>query len=224
MSIRGAGLSKSYLHFQVLKEISLEIKTGSCYSLFGPNGAGKTTLLRILATLLRPSGGSFEILGLDGVREKNRIREQLFLISHGSYLYDELTTTENLHFALQIRGISPSPPQVKSALDRVGIGAFGNLKSRYLSAGMKKRLSIAKAILIRPAVLLMDEGYAALDEKGAAMLNQSIREFNQNGTTVFMTTHERSRAAEVTHQAGLLQNGSLREIPLQKLAGTDELF
>ncbi|MHB8483597.1 MAG: heme ABC exporter ATP-binding protein CcmA [Nitrospiria bacterium] len=224
MSIRGIELSKSYQHYQVLKQVSFDIKEGTSFALFGPNGAGKTTLLRILATLTRPSSGEFEMLGFHGIKEKSNIRENLFLISHGSYLYDDLTVLENIHFALQIRGINPTGHEIKGALDRVGIGAFARLKSRFLSAGMKKRLSLAKAILTRPKILLLDEGYSSLDERGVGILNQCIRDFNKEGATIFMTTHERVKTAEVAHQAGVLISGLLKEIPVKDLLGADALF
>jgi heme exporter protein A len=224
MSISGTQLTKSYHHYQVLKEVSFEIREGSCYALFGPNGAGKSTLLRILATLIRPSSGNFKILGWDGLQEKMKVREKIFLIGHGSNLYDDLTVEENIRFALEIRGLSPSALEIKTSLDRIGIGPFARLKSRFLSAGMKKRLSIAKAILIRPKVLLLDEGYASLDERGVGILNQCIREFNQEGMTVLMTTHERVRTAEVAHQAAVLTNGTLKEIPVKSLLEEHAIF
>lgn len=224
MSICGTELTKSYHHYQVLKEVSFEIPEGNCYALFGPNGAGKSTLLRILATLIRPSSGNFKVLGYNGLQEKLKVREQIFLIGHGSNLYDDLTVEENIRFALEIRGLSPSPLEIKSALDRVGIGPFARLKSRFLSAGMKKRLSIAKAILIRPKALLLDEGYASLDERGVGILNQCIREFNREGMTVLMTTHERIKTAEVAHQAGVLTNGTLKEIPVKSLLEEHAIF
>ena len=224
MSIQGIELSKSYHHYQVLKQVSFDIKEGTCYALFGPNGAGKTTLLRILATLTRPSSGEFVMSGFQGIKEKSAIRENLFLISHGSYLYDDLSVVENIRFAIQIRGGNPSGHEIKSALDRVGIGPFSKLKSRFISAGMKKRLSIAKAILARPRILLLDEGYSSLDERGVGILNQCIREFNKEGVTIFMTTHERVKTAEVAHQAGVLLGGVLNEILVKELLGTHALF
>lgn len=223
-AIRGIALSKSFRHFQVLKEISIEIELGECYALFGPNGAGKTTLLRIFATLHRPSSGNFEILGLDGKKERAKIRESLFLIGHGSYLYDDLTVKENIQFSIGIRGFDPTGLEIKMALDRVGIGPFARLRSRYLSAGMKKRLSIAKALLIRPKILLLDEAYASLDELGIGMMNDCIREFTQAGSTVLITSHDRAKTAEVAHRVGILHRSVLSEITVEEMMTADALF
>jgi heme exporter protein A len=224
IAIHADALSKSYQHFQVLRDLSFELEAGACYALFGPNGAGKTTLLKILATVHRPSGGRLNIMGRDAVADRAAVRSQLFLIAHGSYLYDELNAVENLRFALGLRGLSPSNRDIKLALDRVGVGAFADLKSRYFSAGMKKRLAIAKALLVRPPLLLMDEAYASLDEKGVALVNQVIREVTRSGTAVFMTTHDRARVADVAQRAGVLRQGALQELPLTALTGSHELF
>ncbi len=224
VAIRGITLSKSFRHFQVLKEISIEINAGECYALFGPNGAGKTTLLRIFATLHRPSSGRFEILGFDGKRDRVKVRELIYLIGHGSYLYDDLSVKENIQFATGIRGWNPNDLEIKKALDRVGIGRFAHLRSRDLSAGMKKRLSIAKALLIRPKVLFLDEGYASLDERGTAMLNDCIRSFTAEGATVLMTSHEREKTAEVAHRIGILNRSALKEITVKEMVEADDLF
>lgn len=223
-AIQCISISKAYRHYEVLKDISLEINSGECYAMFGPNGAGKTTLLRILATVHRPTAGQFLMAGYDGVREKIRVREAVYLIAHGSYLYDDLNAIENIRFAIGLRGKNPPEREIKLALDRVGIGAFSELKTRYYSAGMKKRLSIAKSILIRPKVLLMDEPYASLDEKGQQMVNYYLREITESGGTVFMTTHDRARTAEVAHRVGVLTQGSLREIPAQHLKESHDIF
>jgi len=224
LAIHATSINKSYQHFQVLRDLSFELEAGKCYALFGPNGAGKTTLLKILATVHRPSGGRLEIMGRDAVDDRSTVRSQLFLVAHGSYLYDELNAAENLRFALGLRGLTPSDRDIKLALDRVGVGAFADLKSRYFSAGMKKRLAIAKALLVRPPLLLMDEAYASLDEKGIVLVNQLIREATGAGTAVFMTTHDRAKVAEVAHRAGVLRQGALQELPLTALTGTHELF
>lgn len=222
--IRGIQLSQSYRHYQVLKDVSFEVAPGECYALFGPNGAGKTTLLKILATLQKPSSGRFEMMGYDGINDRNRVRDILLMIAHGSYLYSELDAVENLRFALALRGRSPSAREIKIALDRVGIGAFSDFKIRYFSEGMKKRLSIAKAILIRPKVLLMDEPYAALDERGMKIMNQFIRDCTEQGAAVLMTSHNRVQSAEVAGKAGVLLSGVLHEIAVKDLVAAHELF
>ncbi len=216
-AIRGISVGKSYAHYPVLKDVSLEVQAGECYALFGSNGAGKTTLLRILATLLAPTSGRVEILGHDVSKQKSAAREGLFLLGHGSHLYDDLTVVENVRFAVGLRGLDPSPIEIKRVLDRVGIGPFGGFRARVLSAGMKKRLSLARALLIRPRVLLLDEAYAALDEKGVALVHACIGDFLKEGAAVLMTSHDRAHAARVAHRAGMLQRGVLHEMTIPDL-------
>ena len=216
-------ISKSYGHYQVLYNINLTIQEGECFSLFGPNGAGKTTLLKILATLHRPNEGRYEILGLDGVKEKESIRAQTMFLAHGAYLYDDLNANENLEFALALRGVSPTPHDMKLALDRVGIGAFAEMKVRNFSAGMKKRLALAKAILAKPKVLLLDEPFTALDTTGTEIMREYIRERLSEAGTVFMSTHDYEKARPIITRAGVLRKGSLQEIPVGALK-SDDLF
>lgn len=217
-AIRGIELSKSFRFYQVLRAISFDIKAGECYVLTGPNGAGKTTLLKILATLASPSSGRFEIMGYDGVNQRAAVREALWLVGHRPYLYDELTATENILFAVGLRGRRPPAQEIKAVLDRVGLGPYATLKSREYSEGMKRRLSVATAILIRPQVLLLDEAYASLDDRGAEILNTYIREATQEGVAVLMATHDRERPAKVADRVGFLSHGVLRETTLQEWA------
>lgn len=224
MAICVAQVSKSYHYFQALKQVTFDVHQGSCFALFGPNGSGKTTLLKILATLQRPSSGGFNIMGHDGLMEREKIRKLLFVMAHGSYLYEELSAEENILFRLALRGEHPSLRELKLTLDRVGIGAFSGLKIRFFSAGMKKRLSLALAMLIRPKVLLMDEPYSSLDEQGMQVLNSYIQEVTREGSTVLMASHDRVRSAQVAAQAGLLHKGEIRRIDTKDLAGDNALF
>ncbi len=217
VSLRGIQISHNYRYYKALKDISLELKAGECFALFGPNGAGKTTLMRIFATLLKPTDGHFEIMGKNSRSYRDEARQYLFFIGHGSFLYDDLTAIENVEFAMGLRGWVPTLNEIRIALDRVGIGPYGAQKSRYLSIGMQKRLALAKALLARPHLLLLDEPYAALDEKGIALMNECIKKFLERGATVLMSSHDRARAAEVAGRAGILQNKSLQEVPVSEL-------
>lgn len=216
-AIQVTGLSKAYGFYRIFEEVSFAIHPGACFALFGPNGAGKTTLLRILATLQTPSGGQFTIYGQDGVAEKDAVRSILLFIAHGTHLYEELSATENLQFSLALRGQSLEPAQLKRALDQTGIGAYGNLKIRQFSAGMKKRLALAKAILAQPKLLLLDEPYNALDDGGVAITNQLIQDTMKRGGTVVMTTHDRGKAAKIATEGAILQNGHIQLLSPEQL-------
>jgi len=216
-AIQVTGLSKAYGFYRIFEEMSFTITAGSCFALFGPNGAGKTTLLRILATLQTPSGGQFTIFGQDGVTQKDSVRAILLFIAHGSHLYDELSATENLQFSLALRGQTPEHSHLKRALDQTGIGAYGNLKIRQFSAGMKKRLALAKAILAQPKLLLLDEPYNALDDDGVVITNQLIHETMKRGGTVIMTTHDRTKAAHIATEGAILQAGRLQLLSPEQL-------
>ncbi len=216
-AIQVTGLSKAYGFYRIFEEVSFTIHPGTCFALFGPNGAGKTTLLRILATLQAPSEGQFTIFGQNGVGHKDSVRAILLFIAHGSHLYEELSATENLQFSLALRGQSPEPSDLKRALDQMGIGAYSNLKIRQFSAGMKKRLALAKAILAEPKLLLLDEPYNALDDGGVAITNQLIQDTMKRGGAVVMTTHDRSKAAKIATEGGILQAGRLQLLSPEQL-------
>ena len=149
--------------------------------------------------------------------QKDSVRATLLFIAHGSHLYEELSATENLQFALALRGQSPEPSHLKRALDQTGIGAYGNLKIRQFSAGMKKRLSLTKAILAQPKLLLLDEPYNALDDGGVVITNQLIQDTMKRGGTVVMTTHDRNKAAQIATEGAILQSGHLQLLSPEEL-------
>jgi heme exporter protein A len=221
IAIQSVQLSKSYGFYKIFEDLSFTIDSGECFVLFGPNGAGKTTLLQVLATLTRPTSGRFEILGYDGITEKSAIRNSVMILAHGSYLYDDLNAIENLQFASALRGKSPTLREITRALDFVDIGAFQDLKIRFFSAGMKKRLGLAKVFLIQPEVLFLDEPYNALDDAGVVITNDLIRDLLKRGGTAFMTTHDRIKATQVASQAGILHQGTLNALTLDSLMTND---
>lgn len=215
-AVRTLKLTKAFRHYEVLREVSFEVAPGEGFALFGPNGAGKTTTLKILATLARPSSGRFEIMGYDGLRDTARVRGAIFLIAHGSYHYDDLTAVENLRFTAGLRGRRPSDREIRVALDRVKLGAFASLRVRHFSMGMTRRLALAKAMLIKPQVLLLDEPYDALDDDGVALTNDYLREVFKTGGAAVFTTHNCEKAAEVVDRMGMLRQGVLHEVPARE--------
>ena len=216
-------LGKAYGHYQVLHDVNLTLAHGECFTLLGPNGAGKTTLLKILATLQRPSEGHYDMLGMNGLTDREALRAHFVFLAHGAHVYDDLNAKENIAFALALRGKRPTDRDIKLALDRVRIGAFAEMKIRHYSAGMKKRLALAKVMLAQPKILLLDEPFAALDPDGAALMRDYIGERVADNGAVIMATHDPGKARPVTTRAGRLRHGALQEITLDELRSDDAL-
>ena len=217
-------LSKEYQHAAVLRDVTLSVNAGECYALFGANGAGKTTLLRILATLQRPSGGRFFLGGADGVAQRDTARQLFSMIAHGSHHYDELTALENLYFSIRLHGAEPDEDACRAVLERVGLGDFAVSRVRVFSSGMEKRLAFARAMLLRPAILFLDEPYAALDESGMALVNRFIAEHSARGGATLMTSHNRAMTAQVAHRIGVMEGGRVNEMSVAEMRRRDELF
>lgn len=208
-------VSKAYGHYEVLHDITLTIPRGECFVLFGANGSGKTTLLKILATLQRPNSGKIQIFGYDGLKEKESIREIMIFLAHGSYLYEDLNANENLKFWLALRGLSPTDREIKAALDRVAIGEFFDMKVRSFSAGMKKRLALARTMLARPSILLLDEPFTGLDGSGTEIMKDYIRETTARNGAVLLSTHDYDKIRDIANQSGILQQGILKPFSLE---------
>ena len=217
-------LSKEYQHAAVLRDVTLSVNAGECYALFGANGAGKTTLLRILATLQRPSGGRFFLGGADGVAQRDTARQLFSMIAHGSHHYDELTALENLYFSIRLHGAEPDEDACRAVLERVGLGDFAVSRVRVFSSGMEKRLAFARAMLLRPAILFLDEPYAALDESGMALVNRFLAEHSARGGATLMTSHNRAMTAQVAHRIGVMEGGRENEMSVAEMRRRDELF
>jgi len=165
------------------------VDRGEFTSVLGPNGAGKTTLLKILSALIRPTSGE---VWIDGERlgdDSTRARRKLGVISHHPYLYDSLTAWENLIFYGRMYQVPELRARVEEVLEQVGLGLFRHDPVRTFSRGMTQRLSIARAILHDPAVLLLDEPYTGLDQQATEILSGVLRRFKAEGRTVVMITH-----------------------------------
>lgn len=202
-------VTKQYGVQTVLRGINLHIAQGEFVSIVGANGAGKSTLLRILATLIRPTTGSVKIGGWSLPAEADRVRRHLGLVSHHSLLYPELTSAENLHFYARLYHL-PNPDQaVKTALQGVGLWSRQRDLVRTFSRGMLQRLTIARATLHQPDVLLLDEPYTGLDQEAIALLDQLLKREHEIGRTILLITHDLARGFELCNRLLILQKGRI---------------
>jgi heme exporter protein A len=205
--VRVVGLSKVFGSTLVLDDVSLEIQAGEAVVLLGANGSGKTTLLKVLATLLRPSRGTAIVAGIDCLRDPVEVRRHMGLVAHGSYLYEDLTPLENLRFWSTLGGATTSEDALRAALTTVDLDAVGDERVRTLSAGMKRRLSLARVVLASPRVLLLDEPFTGLDQRGTKWLVEYLQAEKARGGAILMATHSLGPALAVADRVVILSSG-----------------
>lgn len=191
----------------VLRGASFHVERGEIVGLLGANGSGKSTLLRVIATLLKPNAGSAYVNGLDVVRDANVVRAQVGYLAHTPGLYDDLTARENLRFAADMLGLSYEA--VDGCLERVGLSGVAADRVRGFSAGMQRRLALARLLLRGSGVLVLDEPYSNLDADGVEIMNLVIAECVRGGGAVLMALHELAPARAVLHRTVTLVNGRI---------------
>jgi heme exporter protein A len=174
-------------------------------ALYGANGAGKTTLLKIIASSLVPTRGNGKILGSD-LRHQLEYRGKVLIVSHSLGFYPDLTGTENLEFALKMHSKTAN---IKAALEQVGLHSQNRV--RGYSSGMRKRLALAKMILLEPELILLDEPFAALDPDGKNLVEKLILEQQKRGATLIIASHEPERTNKIVSLAVTLENGIISE-------------
>jgi heme ABC exporter ATP-binding subunit CcmA len=206
-AIRVEGLGKSYDLRPVLRDVSFALPAGRTLALLGPNGAGKTTLLRVLATLVRPSRGRAEMLGLDVRQDAAEIRRLVGYVGHQPHLYDDLTARENLLFFARLYGLRDGATRAERLLARVGLRMKANERVRTLSRGQVQRLALARGIVHDPAVLLLDEPDTGLDDEAAELLDELLRERAETGRTTVFTTHQLARGLAQSDEVLVLLGG-----------------
>lgn len=204
-AIDARGLGKRFGIRWVLRGVTLEVGRGEAVALMGSNGSGKSTVLRILGTLLRPNAGTALVNGLDIVNDSFAVRSEVGYLAHAPGLYDDLTARENLEFAADMLGLDHST--VDSSLDRVGLTAMANTRARGFSAGMQRRLALARLIMRRSSVLLLDEPYSNLDEAGVEVMNSVIRDVVSRGGAALLALHELAPARGILDRTLVLADG-----------------
>jgi len=198
-------VSKRYGTQWALVRLSLTVKRGTALLLTGHNGSGKTTLLRVLATAVRPSSGQVQVLGLDTARHQDEVRAQVGLLSHANFVYEDLSGLENLEVLGRLLGVPVSA--ARGALERVSLSPKDDRPIRTYSAGMRRRLALARLFLKQPAVALLDEPFVELDPAGVSELETRIRELHAGGTTIVLATHHIEQGLELCTDRLHLEQG-----------------
>jgi heme exporter protein A len=209
LAIRTRRLGRRFGRSWALAHCDLEVAAGESLLVAGANGSGKTTLLRLLAGLLRPTEGSIEIFDLDPRARRLASRRRLALVSHHSFLYDRLTAIESLRLWARIRGAARDDAALGALLDEVGLAERGASLVETFSAGMRKRLSLARARLVQPDLVLLDEPFAALDVAGQRLVERWVAEDIARGVTVVLASHQLEQAAELCRRAVVLRRGQI---------------
>ena len=202
-----AGVSKSYGNRQVLRSISLQIPPGEFLVLLGHNGAGKTTLLRIMSTQVSPTKGKIRLFGRDSGVEGSLARRRIGLVTHGSFLYPELTVLENLQFYGQFYSAMES--RYQEMLEIFEIRPYIGVRVGNLSFGLRRRVDMARALLHDPDLLLLDEPFAGLDVRTACLLGEQLAARKKTGITLAMTSHSPKRAGSICDRAITLERGNI---------------
>jgi heme exporter protein A len=201
------GLVKAYGLMPVLRKLDLNIERGEFVALLGPNGSGKSTLLRLLCGLSKPTAGTIRVGGWELPREAAAVRSQIGLVSHKALLYENLTARENLRFFARLYNLPQPDARITDLLNRVGLLRRADDLVRTYSRGMQQRLSIARALIHDPDVLLFDEPYTGLDQDASAVLDGLVTEAHQAGHTLIMTSHDLDRAARLATRVIILSHG-----------------
>jgi heme exporter protein A len=176
-------------------------------ALFGSNGAGKTTLLRVLAGLLRPSSGRIELLGIP-LPGSPELRRRIGVVAHDSFLYPDLSASENLRYYARLYGVSDAT-RIAELLANFGLEAVAHRTVRTYSRGMLQRLSLARAILHGPELLLLDEPFAGLDPAVSALLEQTLRSLHARGATIIFSRHDLDGGLRIAHRAVIMSGGRI---------------
>ncbi len=198
--------------FTAVNGVDLEIRRGEIFGLLGPNGAGKSTTIRMLCTLLEPTSGTARVNGFDLVEQANDVRRSLGTLLAGERsIYWKLTARENLEYFAALYHIPPTlaRKRVQELIERMELKERANELVEKYSTGMKQRVAIAKALLARPPILLLDEPTLGLDPQAARKLRELIAELKQEGHTILLTTHYMEEADQLSDRIGIIDTGKV---------------
>jgi ABC-2 type transport system ATP-binding protein len=199
-------LTKKYGDVKAVNELDLAVEEGEIFGFLGPNGAGKSTVINVLMDYTTPTTGEATVLGYDPQAEVRELHERVGILPDRFGLYDRLTGTAHLEYAIDSKGAMDDPDVL---LARVGLSDAGDQRAGDYSKGMQQRLALAMALVGDPDLLILDEPFTGLDPNGARRVREIVYEENDRGTTVFFSSHVLGQVAVVCDRIGVLSNGEL---------------
>jgi len=213
-AIQVMNLTKYYGELRVVDHISFEVYKGEVFGFLGPNGAGKTTTIRMLTGILTPNSGDVSIDGLDITRDPIKVKTKLGVIPEMGNIYVDLTAKQNIILAGKYYGVPRKELREKtdSLLDQFGLFERKNALVKTFSKGMKQKVNIASALVHNPEILFLDEPTLGLDVQSQRLIRNIIKEMNQRGTTVFLTTHNIEEANTLCERVGIINRGKVAAI------------
>ena len=231
-------LTKAYAdlrrgQFVALAGVSFDAKPGEVYGLLGPNGAGKTSILRILSTVLRPTSGSATVCGYNVLTQPDLVRHKIGFVSTNTAVYDRMTAWEMVEYFGRLFGIAPEPlrERMEAIFTRLSMHEIRDVLGAKMSTGMKQKVSIARALVHDPPVLIFDEATAGLDVLVARALLETVSQLRDQGKCILFSTHimrEAERLCDriaILHRGHILAEGTLGELrDRQREHDLEELF
>ncbi len=229
IAIKTMNLTKKFGDLLAVDHVSFNVIKGEIFGFLGPNGAGKTTTIRMLCTLTRPTEGSATVAGYDIVKEDNRVRENIGLVSEKMIMYDQLTAKENLKLFGNLYDIPKKllDERIAELLSLVHMEKWANSQIGTFSTGMKQRINVIRALLNQPRILFLDEPTLGLDPQSTSEIREFIRKINiENKTTIILTTHMMIEADMLCDRVAIIDYGKIAALDLpinlkMLISGTD---
>jgi heme exporter protein A len=207
LAIEVSKLTKSFDERLVLKGIDLTVEAGESVVVFGPNGAGKSTLMKILSTIMYPTSGKVLVGGYDIKSQAEKVRQRIGVVGHNTYLYNNLTAYENLDFYRRLYDVSRE--RIVEVSQIVGMETRLNDRISNLSRGMQQRFSIARALLAKPPIMLLDEPDTGLDQQAISLLWNAFRTDNGVKRTLLLISHNLERGLEIADRVIIISRGKI---------------
>jgi len=205
-------LSKKFGDFTAVDKVNFHVEEGEIFGLLGPNGAGKSTIIRMLTTLTTPTGGTAEVGGFDILKEPEKVREVVGIVSEKMIMYDRLTPRENLRLFGKLYNV-PKPElekRIDELIETVKMTKWANEQIGKFSTGMKQRINVIRALVSMPRVVYMDEPTLGLDPASTAEIRNLIKKLNEEqGLTIILTTHIMNEADMLCDRIGLIDKGKI---------------